>query len=152
MSDRVRFEATVRPLVRGRAAFDILRRPPDLAPLLQAAGARHVEGRIAAQPVNLALSRAPQVDGLFLWAGQTLPDSQGEKPGVQPEIWLRPTPPDAVDTPGNVGAALCRSGPTGAWQRLTPGRRRGLIHRSNTAWTGPARVRRRAATHEGLTE
>ena len=152
MTDRVCFEAAVGALVRARAACGILRLPPDAARILPAAGARRVEGKIAAQPVNLGLSRAPPVDGLFVWAGQTLSDSLGEKPGAQLEIRLRPAPPDAVDTPEDVGATLCRSGQTGAWQRLTPGRRRGLIHRIDTAWTGPSRARRRAATLEGLTE
>ena len=152
MTDRVCFEAAAGPLVRGPATFTILRLPPDAARGLQAAGSQRVEGEIAGHPVNLALARAPEIDGVFLWAGQSLLDRLGAKPGARLQVRLRPAPPDAVDTPEDVGTALRRAGKTGIWQRLTPGRIRGLIHRIPPAKTEPTRANHSAAINEGLTE
>jgi len=152
MTDRVCFEAEAKPLVRGLATFTILRLPPEAARTLQAAGAQRVEGDIAGHPVNLALARAPEIDGAVLWAGQSLLDRLGAKPGARLQVRLRPAPPDAVDTPEDVETALIRAGKTGIWQRLTPGRKRGLIHQITPAKTEPTRAKRSAAIIEGLTE
>ncbi len=152
MSDWICFDAAVEPLVWGRATFTILRLPPEVAQVLQAAGARRVEGEIAEHPVNLALSRAPKVDGVFLWAGKSLLDRLGAKPGERMEVRLRPAPPDAMDTPEDVEAALGRARKSDAWQRLTPGKKRGALYQINTAKTGATRAKRIATMIEGLTE
>ena len=150
MTDRVCFEAQAEPLVRGLATFTILRLPPDAVRTLRAAGAQRVEGEIAGHPLNLALTRAPGIDGVVLWAGQSLLGRLGQNParGVRSGC----APPDAVDTPQDVATALCRAGKTGIWQRLTPSRKRGLIHQITPAKTEPTRAKRSAAIIEGLTE
>ena len=152
MTDCVCFEAAAEPLVRGHGTFPILRLPPDASPMLQAAEAKRVEGEVAGHPVNLGLSRAPEVDAVFLLAGQSLLDRLAAKPGTWLQVRLRPAPPDAMDTPEDVETALWRAGKAGIWQRLTPGRQRGLIHQITTAKTGPTRTTRIAAIIEGLTE
>ena len=151
MSDRVCFQAAVEPLVWGRAAFALLRLLPEVARVLQAAGAKRVEGKIAEHPVNLTLSRAPEVDGVFLWAGKSLLDRLGAKPGERPEVRRRAAPPGAVDTPEGVEAALRRAGKTDAWQRLTPGKKRGALYQIDTARTGATRIKCLATMIEGLT-
>ena len=140
------FEGAVEPLAWGRVdlhhpAPADRRRPSALA----AAGARRVEGEIDEHPVNLALSRAPVVEGVFLWAGQSLLDRIGIAPGERLEVRLRPAPDDAVDTPDDVAAALRRAGRTGAWEALTPGKRRGLLYQIDTAKTAghPRQAHRR---------
>jgi hypothetical protein len=151
MSDRVCFQAAVEPLVWGRAAFALLRLLPEVARVLQAAGAKRVKGGIAGHPVNLTLSRASEVDGVFLWAGKSLLDRLGAKPGELPEVRRRAAPPGAVDIPQNVEAAVHRAGKTDARQRLTPGKKRGALCQIDTARTGAARIKRIAAMIEGLT-
>jgi hypothetical protein len=151
MSDRVCFQAAVEPLVWGRAAFALLRLLPEVARVLQAALAKRVEGKIAEHPVNLTLLRAPEVDGVFLWAGKSLLDRLGAKPGERPEVRRRAAPPGAMDTPGGVEAALRRAGKTEAWQRLTPGKKRGALYQIDTARTGATRIKRIATMIEGLT-
>ena len=64
----VSFEGQVEPLVWGRATYTILRLPDHVVRDL--GRTRRVEGEIAEHPVNLALSRAPVVEGVFLWTGQ----------------------------------------------------------------------------------
>jgi hypothetical protein len=144
------FEGAVEPLVWGRATYTILRLPPDVSAALLAAGATRVEGEIAEHPVNLALSRAPEVEGVFLWAGQSLLDRTGITPGERLEVRLRPAPADAVDTPDDLAAALRRADRTAEWEALTPGRRRSLIYQIGTAKTSATREKRIAALIEGL--
>jgi hypothetical protein len=139
----VTFEAAVEPREWSRAVYTILRLPPDVAAAL--AGALRVEGEIAEHPVNLALSRAPVVEGVFLWAGQSLLDRVGVRPGEVVEVRLRPAPDDRVDVPDDVAAALRAGGVTAAWEALTPGRRRGMLYKVDTAKTAPTRAKRIAA-------
>jgi hypothetical protein len=152
MTDWQAFEGKVEPMVWGRATYTILRLPEDVAAALLAAGATRVEGEIAEHPVNLALSRAPEVEGVFLWAGQSLLDRVGITPGERVEVRLRPAPPDSVDTPDDLDAALRRADRTAEWEALTPGKRRGLIYRIDTAKTAATRDKRIAAVIEGLAE
>lgn len=146
--DWVVFEAAVEPLVWGRATYTVLRLPPPAAAALQ--GARRVEGEIAEHPVNLAITRAPVVEGPFLWAGRALLDRIGLEPGDRVEVRLRPAPDDRVDLPDDLAAALRAAGATVAWEVLTPGRRRGLLYGLDTARTAPTRERRIASLVAGL--
>ena len=152
MSDRVCLQAAVEPLVWGRAAFALLRLPLEVARVLQAAGAKRVGGEIAEHPVNLTLSRAPEVDGVFLWAGKSLLDRLEAKSGEWLEVRLRTAPPDAVDTPEDVEAALRSAGKRDAWRHLAPGTKRGALYHTDTAKTGATRAKRIATMFEGLTE
>jgi hypothetical protein len=150
MSDWLRFEGRIEPLEWGRATYTILRLPPAVADTLAAGKARRVEGEINDHPVNLALSRAPVVDGVFLWTGWTLLDRLSVEPGEPLEIRLRPADPDEVDTPDDLATALRAAGATAAWEALTPGRRRGLIHQVETARTAATRAKRIAALVAGV--
>ena len=115
MTDWVAFEGRVEPLTWARATYTILRLPDDA--LRSLGKTRRVEGEIAEHPVNLALSRAPVVEGVFLWTGQSLLDRIGIQPGEPVEVRLRPAPDDRVDLDSDIEAAL-RAG--GVWP---PGRR-----------------------------
>ncbi len=139
------FEGRVVPLEWGRATYAILPLPVDVADALSDEGARRVEGEIAEHPVNLAVSRAPMVEGAFLWAGQSLLDRVGVAPGSLLEVRLRAAPGDRVDTHLDVAAALAAAGATAAWKSLTPGKRRGLLYRIDTAKRAETRAKRIAA-------
>lgn len=148
--DWVEFEGRIEPLLWGSATYTILRLPPDAAADLAARGAKRVEGEINDHPVNLGLSRAPVVDGPFLWAGQSLLERLGVEPGEVLEIRLRPAPDDRVDTPDDIAAALRAAGMTATWEALTPGKRRGLLYQIATAKTAPTRHKRIAALIQTL--
>lgn len=143
MSDFVTFTARVEPLVWGKSTYTILRLPPDVAAALHPA--KRVEGEVNDHPVNLALTRAPLVEGVFLWAGQSLLDRVGITPGEPVEVRLRPALDDRVDTSDDIAAALRASGASAAWDALTPGKRRGLIYQISTAKTDSTRSKRIAA-------
>jgi Bacteriocin-protection, YdeI or OmpD-Associated/Domain of unknown function (DUF1905) len=150
MSEFVTFTARVEPLVWGKSTYTILRLPPDVAAALHPA--KRVEGEVNDHPVNLALTRAPVVEGVFLWAGQSLLDRVGITPGEPVEVRLRPAPDDRVDTPDDIAAALRAGGASAAWDALTPGKRRGLIYQISTAKTDATRSKRIAALIRTLTE
>ena len=149
MTDWVTFEGRVEPLTWGRSTYTILRLP-DAA--IQALGkTRRVEGEIADHPVNLALSRAPVVDGVFLWTGQSLLDRIGIQPGEPVEVRLLPASDDRVDLDPDIEAALRAGGVLDQWESLTPGKRRGLLYQIATAKTDPTRLKRIQRLVEVLT-
>lgn len=148
--DWLTFEGRVTAVEWGRSVYTVLVLPVAIAKALEAAGARRVEGEIKEHPVNLALSRAPVVDGLFLWTGKSLLDRTSIRPGERFEVRLRPAPPDSVETPDDLHAALLEAGLVEAWSALTPGRRRGMLYKLDLARTERTRIRRIAGIVAGL--
>jgi Bacteriocin-protection, YdeI or OmpD-Associated len=140
MTGWVTFDGRVVPLTWGRATYTIL---PIPAGVVTALGkTRRVEGEIAEHPVNLALSRAPVVEGVFLWTGQSLLDRIAIQPGEPVEVRLRPAPDDRVDLDPDIEAALRAGGMLDQWEALTPGKRRGLLYQIGTAKTETTRRKR----------
>ena len=148
MSDWVAFDGVIEPVEWGKATYTILRLPEAAVAALGAT--KRVEGEIAEHWVNLALSRAPVVEGVFLWAGASLLDRMGIVPGEPVEVRLRPAPDDQVDTPEDVAAALRAAGMTAVWEGLTAGKRRGMLYQIGSAKTAPTRAKRIDAMIEGL--
>jgi hypothetical protein len=145
VNDWLTFEGRVEVIMWGRATYTVLRLPADVAGKLAALGAKRVEGEMNDHPVNLALSRAPVVEGVFLWTGKSLLARLAIKPGEALEVRLRKAVSDEVDTPDDVVSALRAAGQAERWNRLTPGRRRGLLHQISTAKTAATRIRRIAS-------
>jgi hypothetical protein len=144
------FEGRIETLHRGKSTYTLIRLPPDVAEALDRQGAARVEAEIADVPANLAVTRAEDVDGAFLWAGQSLLDRLGVQPGAWLDIRLRPADPDAVDVPDDVAAAIRAGGRQAGWDALTPGKRRGLLYQVATAKTAPTRAKRISALVAGL--
>lgn len=142
------FEGRVEPRRTGRATYTILPLPAEAAADL--AGARRVEGEIAEHPVNLALSRAAEVEGPFLWTGRSLLDRIGLEPGRPVEVRLRAAPEAEVEVPDDLAHALRAGDATAAWEALTPGRQRGALYGLATAKRPETRARRIEAPVAGL--
>ncbi|MEL6294160.1 MAG: YdeI/OmpD-associated family protein [Pseudomonadota bacterium] len=140
MSDYITFEARITPLLWGDKIFTICPLPDDVVQALN--GAKRVEGEFADHPVNLALGQSPELDRVFLWAGQSLLDATGLSPGECFEARLRPADPKAVDTPADVTAALMQHGLVAAWEALTAGKRRALMYQISTAKRVETRAKR----------
>jgi Bacteriocin-protection, YdeI or OmpD-Associated/Domain of unknown function (DUF1905) len=140
--DFLSFEGRVETVFWGRAAYTVLPVPDEVAQTLIAQGAKRVEGEINEHPVNLALTRAPVVDGVFLWAGKSLLKRIGLSPGELAEVRLRPAPDDAVELAADIRAALLTSQMLAVWDQLTPGKQRGLLYQIDTAKTAPTRAKR----------
>lgn len=141
MTEYLAFEGRIEPLVLGNSTYTILRLPPQIADDLAKRGTKRVEGELAEHPINLALSRGAGVEGVFLWAGQSLLDRTSLFVGKVVEVRLRPAPDDLVDTPEDVLTALHQGDALARWGCLTPGKQRGLIYKISTAKTEPSRAK-----------
>lgn len=148
MTGWVTFEAQVETLVWGRSTYTILRLPDEV--IRDLGPTRRVEGEIAEHPVNLALSRAPVVEGVFLWTGSSLLKRIGIQSDEPVEVRLRPAPDDRVDLDPEIKAALRAGGVHAAWEALTPGKRRGLLYQIATAKTATTRQKRIAKLMDDL--
>ena len=141
MSDYHVFEGQVVPMEWGKSVYTVLPLPDDVATALKADGARRVEGEINDHPVNLALTKAPVIAQVFLWAGKSLLDEIGIAPGEPLDVRLRKAD-DKVDTPEDVMLALRQADATATWEALTPGKKRGLLHQINIAKRAETRAKR----------
>jgi len=140
MTDYITFEGAVEPMEWGASVYTVLRIPTEV---LDALGpTKRVEGEINDHPVNFALNKAPVIDGVFVWTGKSVLKNIGIEPGERIEIRLRPASDDAVDVPPDVINALRSAGQTEAWDALTPGKKRGLLHQVNSAKRAETRIKR----------
>ena len=143
MSDAyLSFDGVVEPLEWGKATYTIVRLPKDIEHELAKQGAKRVEGEMNDHPVNLALTKAPVVEGQFLWAGKSLLEETGVVPGEVFEMRLRKADPDNVETPGDVIQALTECEALSNWEQLTPGKKRGHLYQINSAKRAETRAKR----------
>lgn len=150
MSQFVTFEAMIVPMEWGETVYTVLPLPPDVAAAL--GDAKRVEGEFEDHPVNLAIAKAPVIDGPFLWAGKSLLDRTGIEPNKPFEARLRAADPNAVDVPPDVRNALRSSGFWDRWDAWTPGKKRGALHRIETAKRSETRAVRIAGLITSLAE
>ena len=141
MTDWLAFEARIEPMEWGKNTFTIVRLPDDVIEALPA-GTKRIEGEFGDFPVNLALTKAPAVDGTFVYAGKTVLRDSGLQPGEVFDARIRPADPSQVDTPDDVAAALRAADRSADWAALTPGKQRGLLHLVNTAKRAETRAKR----------
>lgn len=136
----------------GKSVYTILPLPEDVVTALD--GTRRVEGEINDHPINLAIAKAPAdiMDQPFLWTGKSLLAEAGIAPGELVEVRLRPARDDVVEIPDGLTDALRASELTGAWETLTPGKRRGLVHQIIKAKRPETRAKRIAKLVEELKE
>ncbi|MEL7211542.1 MAG: YdeI/OmpD-associated family protein [Pseudomonadota bacterium] len=142
MSDYLSFEGRIIPMIWGENTYTVLPLPDDIAATLQAQNAKRVEGEINDHPINLALTKAPVIDGIFLYTGKSLLDRIGVSPDEPLEIRLRPAPADQVDVPDDVATALRAADMTTDWDSLSPGKRRGVLHQITSAKRAETREKR----------
>lgn len=140
MQDYTTFEARIEPMEWGKSTYTVLRLTPDIMTLL--GPTKRVEGEFNDHSVNLAVTRAPVIDDPFLWAGKSLLTRVGIEPGEVFEARLRPADPNMVEVPNDVMRAIRSAGLSDAWETLTPGKMRGLLHNVETAKRAETRANR----------
>lgn len=136
------FEGRIVPMEWGKSVYTVLPVPDDIAAALARAGAKRVVGEINDHPINMALTKAPVFDGVFLWAGKALLDEIGIGPGDTFEVRLQKADETRVDLDDDIALALRRAAATDRWNALTPGKRRGLLHAITTAKRAETRAKR----------
>ena len=136
------FTGRIVPMEWGKSTYTILPIPDEVSRALYAAGAKRVEGEIGDFPINLALTKAPVIDQVFVYTGKTFLRDSGIDPGDEVEVRMRPAPEQLVETPDDLALALRQAALTDRWDALTPGKQRGLIHTINTAKRAETRAKR----------
>ena len=150
MNDYLEFEGRIVPMEWGKSVYTVLPIPTEIATTLEAEGAKRVEGEINDHPVNLALTKAPVIEGLFLWAGKSFLDEVGITPGEMLDVRLRKADESIVEIDDDIVLALRQAEATDRWAALTPGKQRGLLHGIKTAKRADTRIKRIAKMIEAL--
>ncbi|MEM8654558.1 MAG: YdeI/OmpD-associated family protein [Pseudomonadota bacterium] len=135
------FDGVIAPMEWGKNTYTILRLPDAVTAALPAKTKR-IEGEFGDFPINLALTKAPVIDGLFVYTGKTFLRDSGLTVGEPFEARIRPVDPDLVEVPDDVMQALRTADRTARWQALTPGQRRSRLHLVNTAKRADTRAKR----------
>ncbi|MEI5583781.1 MULTISPECIES: YdeI/OmpD-associated family protein [unclassified Agromyces] len=148
--DETEFVAPVEPVVWGRSTYTVIRIPEELAEAARDAGTRRLEGTIEGAAVSLAVTRAPVVDGPFVWAGRFLLRRIGAEAGAPVECRLRPAHDDDVLVPADVAARLADAGVLERWEGLPPSDRRRRLYPIESAGRPETRARRLQALVDEL--
>lgn len=139
--DWVYFEGVIAPMDWGKNTYTILPLPDEVVAALPE-GTKRVEGEFGDFPINLALTKAPVIDGVFVYTGKAFLRDSGLEVGVPFDARIRAVDPDLVETPEDVMAALRAAGRSADWAALTPGQQRGRLHLVNTAKRADTRTKR----------
>ena len=152
MTQSVTFEGQIEALQWGDKVYTVLRLP---SWVMDALGQpKRVAGDLNNYPINLAPARAPEsvIADPFLWTGKDLLKAADIAPGDVFDVSLQAEDPNFVDLPSDVVAAVRMADAQAAWNGLTSGRKRGLLHPITTAKRPQTRPLTRAARIEKLIE
>lgn len=136
------FTSRVETVVWGRNRYTVIVVPEELAADARRAGTRRVAGTIDGVRVNVAVNRAPVIDGPFLWAGAALLHRVEAEAGEPVECVLAPVDPDVVELPDDVERELKQADAYDAWEALSAAARRRHLHAVETAKKPETRARR----------
>ncbi|WP_299548823.1 YdeI/OmpD-associated family protein [uncultured Tateyamaria sp.] len=135
------FEGVIEPMERGKNTYTVLRLPDTVTAALPPK-TRRIEGEFGDFPINLAVTKAPVINGLFVYTGKTFLRDSGLEVGQPFEARVRPVDPNLVDMPDDVLLALRSAGRAETWDALTPGQQRSRLHLVNTAKRTDTRAKR----------
>lgn len=128
MSDWIAFDGRVVPLEWGNSIYTVLPLPDDVYRELKAQSAKRVDVELNDCPFNLALTKAPVLDQVFLYTGKKVLAEASIEPGDTVDVRLRKADPDFVAVPDDVLLAIRQSGVIDVWNALSAGRKRSLLH------------------------
>lgn len=126
---------------KGELHYTVVFAPSEVVAALPGGGPLRVAGEVAEMPVEGALM--PTDGRRYLMVPRDLMRERGLKVGDTVEVRLSLSDPDAVDVPNDLRLALnAEAELAGAWDALTPGRRRGCAHRVASAKRSETRAKR----------
>ncbi|MEX0312301.1 MAG: YdeI/OmpD-associated family protein [Tateyamaria sp.] len=135
------FEGVIEPMEWGKNTYTIVRLPDDISAALPPKTKR-VEGEFGDFPINLALTKAPVIDGIYVYTGKTFLRDSGLEVGQPFDARVRPVDPDIVEVPDDVLVALRGAGRSADWAALSAGQQRSRLHLVNTAKRADTRAKR----------
>ena len=133
MDDWIEFEGRVAPMVWGSSTYTVLPIPTDVVDQLALSGGKRVEVEINDQSFELALTKAPVLAETFVYTGKRILKATAVEPGELLSLRIRGSDPNQVVLPDDVRAMLIARECLTAWEALSPGKRRGLLHPIQTA-------------------
>lgn len=137
------FTAKIELLDFGRIGYHVAYLPPRLADKLslKPKPRPRIAAKIGEQMLNAGLQ--PSAKGWFIMLSNRLLKEEGFQLGDDIRIEFSMADPNQVDVPDELIIALRRHPRAqAAWNRLTPGRQRGLVHMVNTAKREETREKR----------
>ncbi|MEM6308082.1 MAG: YdeI/OmpD-associated family protein [Pseudomonadota bacterium] len=129
----IEFEGRIIPMEWGTNVYTVLTIPQDVSTTLIGQNAKRVEVELNDHVFNMALTKAPVIDGLFVYTGKQVLSDADIEPHMELDIRIRKTDPDIVETPTDVMQAMRENDLTAVWEGLTPGRKRGMLHTVTSA-------------------
>ena len=133
MSEWIEFDGLIVPMEWGKTLYTVLPLPNDVHQTLEAQGARRVDVELNDVPFNMALTKAPVIDQVFVYTGKTVLAEAGIEPGERIDVRMRKSDPSKVEVPKDARLAFRQAGVADQWSMLTPGEQRGMLHRVTSA-------------------
>ncbi|WP_299599747.1 YdeI/OmpD-associated family protein [uncultured Tateyamaria sp.] len=140
-SNWIHFDGIIEPMVWGKNTYTVMCLPDTVAAALPP-HTKRIEGEFGDFPINLALTKAPVIDSLFVYTGKTFLRDSGLEVGEPFDARVRPVDPRLVEVAQDVLLAIRRCGQINAWNALTPGQQRSRLHLVNTAKRADTRTKR----------
>jgi len=126
----------------GDSVYTVLPIPDEIYAQLLAQKAKRVDIELNDCPFNMALTKAPVIDQVFVYAGKRVLSQAGIEPGDLIDVRVRMSDPNSVDVPSDVSLAILNAGLTAEWDALSAGKKRGLLHTVETAKRAATRAAR----------
>ena len=152
MDEWIEFDGRIIPTHWGDSVFTILPLPDEVATELKSQGAKRVEIELSDHPYNCALTKAPVIDQTFVYTGKRILAETGIEPGEEIFVRVRKADADMVEVPSDVQAAILQHGVIETWDKITPGRKRGMLHQVTSAKRPDTRAKRIEKLIASLTE
>lgn len=142
MQDWLSFEGVVVPMEWGDSIYTVLPLPADIVEALKSQGTKRVDVELNDCPFNMALTKAPVIDSVFIYAGKSILAAAEIEPGQVIDVRLRKADENLVEVPDDVSLAIMQAGVSDVWNDPTPGKKRGLLHTVSTAKRAATRAAR----------
>lgn len=123
-SDWISFDGQIEIMFWGEKVYTVLKIPGDVLRTIDQFSSKRVDLEIRDFSYNLALTKAPIFDGVFLYFGKDKLTETNLSVGDIAEFRLRASDPNFVEIPAELQETLILNDAEKLWNELSPGMRR----------------------------
>ena len=123
-SDWISFDGQIEIMFWGEKVYTVHKIPEDVLRTIDQFSSKRVDLEIRDFSYNLALTKAPIFDGVFLYFGKDKLTETNLRVGDIAEFRLRASDPNFVEIPAELQEALILNDAEKLWNELSPGMRR----------------------------
>ena len=120
----VSFDGQIEIMFWGEKVYSVLKIPEDVLRTIDQFSSKRVDLEIRDFSYNLALTKAPIFDGVFLYFGKDKLTETNLSVGDIAEFRLRASDPNFVEIPAELQETLILNDAEKLWNELSPGMRR----------------------------